>query len=63
MKLKPLFATLVLVASLPVEAALITDPNDPRTWQGASVGTFAQLFYGSNTLANRQQVVRQPVAR
>lgn len=57
MKLKPLLAILVLVGSFPVKAALIVDPNDPRTWQGASVGTFAQLFYGSNTLANRQQVV------
>jgi hypothetical protein len=38
-------------------AALVTDPNDPRNWQGATVGTFAQLFYGSNTLANRQLVV------
>ena len=38
-------------------AALLTDPNDPRTWQGASIGTFATLYYGSNTLANRQQVI------
>lgn len=38
-------------------ATLITDPNDARSWQGATVGTFAQLYYGSNTLANRQQVV------
>ena len=38
-------------------AAQVTDPNDPRNWQGATVGTFAQLYYGSNTLANRQQVV------
>jgi hypothetical protein len=38
-------------------AALITDPNDARVWQGANVGTFAQLLYGSNTLANRQQIV------
>ena len=38
-------------------ASLITDPNDPRTWQGASVGTFAQLLYGSNTLATRTLVV------
>jgi hypothetical protein len=36
---------------------LVTDKNDARTWQGAGVGTFAQLFYGSNTDANRQQVV------
>ncbi|MFT6267819.1 MAG: hypothetical protein ACJAVV_000618 [Alphaproteobacteria bacterium] len=38
-------------------AALITDANDARSWQGASVGTFAQLYFGSNTLANRQLVV------
>ena len=38
-------------------AALITDPDDPRSWQGATVGTFANLIYGSDTLANRQQVV------
>lgn len=38
-------------------AALVTDPNDPRNWQGATVGTFATLFYGSNTPANRQLVV------
>ena len=38
-------------------AALITDPNDARSWQSANVGTFAQLYYGSNTLANRQLVV------
>lgn len=39
------------------EAALVTDPDDLRSWQGAGVGTFAQLVYGSNTLANRQLVV------
>jgi hypothetical protein len=39
------------------EAATVTDPNDARNWQGATVGTFAQLFYGANTLANRQLVV------
>lgn len=38
-------------------AALITNPDDPRAWQGATVGTFATLFFGSNTLANRQAVV------
>lgn len=47
----------VFAASLPVQAALVTDPNDPRNWQGATVGTFAQLYYGTNTLANRQLVV------
>ncbi len=38
-------------------ATLVTDPDDLRNWQGASVGTFAQLYYGSNTLANRQLVI------
>jgi hypothetical protein len=38
-------------------ATLITDPNDARSWQTANVGTFAQLYYGANTLANRQLVV------
>lgn len=38
-------------------AAPLTDPNDPRNWQGATVGTFAQLYYGSNTLPNRQAVI------
>ena len=38
-------------------AALITNPDDPRSWQGATVGTFAQLYYGANNPANRQLVV------
>lgn len=46
-----------LAASSAAFAALIIDPNDPRNWQGATVGTFAQLYYGSDTLANRQLVV------
>ena len=53
--------TLALIAGLNLvsaaQAAFVTDPNDVRNWQGASVGTFAELYYGSNTLANRQQVV------
>jgi hypothetical protein len=53
--------TLVPIAAIllaqSAHAALITDPNDPRNWQGATVGTFAALFYGADTLANRQQVV------
>ncbi|MFO0847151.1 MAG: putative Ig domain-containing protein [Gemmataceae bacterium] len=35
----------------------VTDPNDPRVWQGATVGTFAQLVYGEDTVENRQRVV------
>jgi len=45
------------LTSFSSQAVLITDPNDARTWQGASVGTFAQLFFGIDNLANRQQVV------
>lgn len=36
---------------------LVTDPDDPRSWQGATVGTFAELYFGSDTDANRQSVV------
>ena len=46
-----------LFASLSAHAALLTDPNDPRTWQSATVGTFAQLFFSANTAATRQQVI------
>jgi len=38
-------------------AVLVTDPDDPRSWQGATVGTFAQLIHGSDTLANRTLIV------
>lgn len=38
-------------------AALVTDPDDPRSWQGATVGTFAALILGADTLANRQAIV------
>lgn len=41
----------------PAGAVMLTDPNDPRSWQGATVGTFAALFYGANTAANRQLVI------
>ena len=50
-------AVLLFGLSTAVNASLLTDPNDPRSWQGATVGTFANLFYGSNTAATRQQVV------
>lgn len=45
------------LVGMSVHAALVTDPNDPRVWQGATVGTFAALYYGSDTPANRQAVV------
>jgi hypothetical protein len=59
---KYLIITLILFAAMSfslknAEAALIADPDDPRSWQGAAVGTFAQLFYGVNNAANRQQVI------
>ncbi len=50
-------AMLLAGAALSAHATIVTDPNDPRSWQGASVGTFAQLYYGADTLANRQLVV------
>jgi len=46
-----------LLAAGAVNAALVTNPEDARSWQGATVGTFAQLYYGSNTAANRQLVI------
>jgi hypothetical protein len=49
--------TLLCMFNVKAEAVLLTDPNDPRFWQGANVGTFAALYYGSNTLANRQLVI------
>ena len=50
-----LLAGLVLTQS--AFAALVTDPDDVHTWQGATVGTFANLFYGTNTATTRGQVV------
>jgi hypothetical protein len=51
--------TLVIVfgALLPGHATLIGDPNDSRVWQGATVGTFATLYYGADNPTTRQQVV------
>ena len=46
-----------LLAASAASASLITNPNDPGNWQGATVGTFAALYYGSDTPANRQLVV------
>lgn len=50
-------AALGMAAASWAHAALVVDPNDARSWQGATVGTFAQLYYGADTLANRQLVV------
>lgn len=57
MNIRYSLAAAALLASQASHGALITDPNDARTWLGAGVGTFATLYYGSNTLANRQLVV------
>lgn len=45
------------LSAVSARATLVNDPNDPRTWQGAGVGTFAALYHGSDTPANRQQVI------
>ena len=57
MKKQMLVAAAGLWVMQSATSALVTNPDDPRSWQGATVGTFAQLYYGSNTLANRQLVV------
>lgn len=57
MKIRYFASVAALAMTQLAQAALVTDPDDARSWQGASVGTFATLYYGSNTLANRQLVV------
>ena len=57
MKKHMLIAAAGLLAVQSATVPLVTDPDDVRSWQGATVGTFATLYYGSNTLANRQLVV------
>lgn len=57
MKTRLVIALASVLAAHGAQAALLTDPNDARNWQGATVGTFAQLYYGSNTPANRQLVI------
>lgn len=52
-----LTACAALFVATAAQAALVTNPNDLRSWQGADVGTFASLYYGANTLATRQTVV------
>lgn len=49
-------AALIAGALPAAHATLLTDKNDARSWQGANVGTFAQLYHG-NTDATRQQVI------
>lgn len=55
--MKTFTIVLALACSAFALANPVTDPNDPRNWQGANVGTFASLIYGSDTLANRQQII------
>lgn len=56
--LKPIaFLSASLLTFSAAQAALLTDPNDARSWQGATVGTFADLYYGADTPTNRAQVV------
>lgn len=52
-----LIAALLMLGVSTASAAIVTDPNDPRNWQGATVGTFAQLFYGADNAVNRQKVI------
>jgi len=56
-QIKTLISVAALSAAVVSHATLVTDPNDPRNWQGATVGTFAQMIYGADTLANRTAVV------
>jgi hypothetical protein len=53
------FASAMLFGAVASHAIPVTNPDDPRDWQGATVGTFAKLYFGSDTLANRQLVVDQ----
>lgn len=50
-------ATLLAGALPTAHATLLTDKDDPRSWQGANVGTFAQLYHGANDATTRQQVI------
>ena len=50
-------AVVLGVFAASANAALVTNPDDLRSWQGATVGTFATLYYGSNTATTRQSVV------
>ncbi len=57
MNTRILLIGVALAASASTQASLLTDQGDARVWQGANVGTFAQLYYGSNTATTRQQVI------
>ena len=49
--------TIILLAASTVRGAPLTNPNDPRVWQGATIGTFAGLLFGADTLENRQRII------
>lgn len=54
--MRRLLAASLLAAQIPLAtAALITDPSDPRSWQGATVSTFATLY----SLTNQQVIDNQ----
>ena len=46
-----------LLAGATASAAPVTNVLDARVWQGADIGTFTALYYGSDTPANRAQLV------
>lgn len=46
-----------LLLAQTASATLLANPDDARSWQGATVGTFAQLYYGADNAATRSQVV------
>lgn len=54
---KLIYLTTLALCASNASAALVTNPNDARTWQGATVGTFANLYYGADNATTRQQVV------
>jgi RHS repeat-associated protein len=53
LRLWPVVVLAIVALGAPARGALVTDPDDPRTWQGASVETFRQLF----GLPTRQAVI------
>jgi LruC domain-containing protein len=57
-RLERLCITLLMLAiSAPALAAPVTNPNDTRNWQGATIGTFAALIYGTDNATTRQNLI------
>src|SRR5262245_32677166 len=48
-----ILVAVTLASGQPARGALLTDPDDPRTWQGATVETFRQLL----GFADRQALI------